>query len=166
MRIKDKPGFDEKPKPITFTPNNTVQEALDRMCEKNIGSIIILADDDTIAGIVTERDMMIRVLGAGVDPKTTPLSQIMTKNVQVAHENDELVDWIRTMSNERFRHLPIVNDQGQLVGLMSQGDLLAYTWPDIYESVKLNMKGRMSKPLQLLIVVFALMTLSLVALNM
>lgn len=166
MLIKDKPGFDEKLKPITFTPHNTVAEALERMCEKNIGSVIILNDDDSIAGIVTERDMMVRVLGAGLNPQTTKLSEIMTKNVQVANENDELVDWIRTMSNERFRHLPIVNDQGHLVGLMSQGDLLAYTWPDIYESVKLNVKGRMGKSLQILIIIFALVTLSLVAFNM
>ncbi|MEM7620991.1 MAG: CBS domain-containing protein [Pseudomonadota bacterium] len=166
MQIKDKPTFKTKPKPITFLAEESVQQALDVMCEKNIGSIIVINKDETIAGIVTERDMMIRVLGAKINPETTPLSQIMSKNVKVANETDDLVDWMQTMSHERFRHLPIVDAEGKLVNMMSQGDFVAYTWPDLYEKVKQDLKGRLGRSMQTLLIIFAVVTLGLIAFNL
>ncbi len=165
MRIKDKPNFTTKPKPITFGPKDKVQDALDVMCEKNIGSVVIVHPDQTVAGIVTERDMMIRVLGAKIDPKKTAISKIMSRDVHTANEQDELVDWMQTMSKERFRHLPVVDEEGKLVNMVSQGDFVAYTWPDLYEKVKQDLKGRLARSFQVLLVLFALITLGLIALG-
>lgn len=163
MRIKDKPDFKTKPKPVTFSPDHSVRDALDLMCEKNIGSIIVTNPDDTIAGIVTERDLMLRVLGPGKDPKKTKLSKIMTTGIRAAKENDELADWMKVMSDERFRHLPIVDEQGKLVNMMSQGDFVAYTWPDLYDKLKQDMKGPLGRALQFFLIAFALITLALIA---
>lgn len=165
MRIKDKPNFYDKPKPLTFLPDALVSEAIEAMCTKNIGSVIVTNHDDTIAGIVTERDLLLRVLGKKINPEETKISEIMTKNIKVANENDDLIDWLQTMSNDRFRHLPIVDDEGKLINLVSQGDFVALTWPDLYDSAKSSFKCRYSKVFQLLLVAFALVTLGLIAIN-
>lgn len=163
MKIKDKPDFNTKPKPVTFSPDDLVQSALDVMCKKNIGSIIVINSDETIAGIVTERDMMKRVLGKKRDPEKTKLSEIMSTNIRAANEDDDLVDWMHTMSNERFRHLPIVDSQGRLINMMSQGDFMAYTWPDLYEKIKQDLKGRLGRAFQIGLIVLAIATLALIA---
>ncbi len=55
----------------------------------------------------------------------------MTTDLKVARADDDLLDWLRLMSNERFRHLPVVDDQGVIIGMMSQGDFVSYTWPEL-----------------------------------
>lgn len=163
MKIKDKPNFSTKPKPVTFSPDDTVRSALSVMCERNIGSIVVTNPDDTIAGIVTERDMMIRAYGKDLNPDQVKLSEIMSKNIRVASENDDLVDWMKTMSNERFRHLPVVDKDRKLVNIMSQGDFVAFTWPDLYDNFKRNIKGHFGRYFQYFILVFAIITLGLIA---
>lgn len=165
MKIKDKPEYQNKPKPITFLPTDKVQKALDVMCDKNIGSIIVVNKDQTVAGIVTERDMMIKVLGEKLDPNKVTLSKIMVKKVWAANEDDDVVDWMQTMSRERFRHLPIVDKNGKLVNMMSQGDFLAYTWPDLYEKLKEDLKGRLGRSFQFLLIGLAILTLILIFLE-
>ena len=70
---------------------------------------------------------MRRLLNKSLDPNTTPLSDIMTTEVRTGRAEDEVVDWLRQMSNERFRHLPVVDEQGRLVNFMSQGDFVSFT---------------------------------------
>ncbi len=164
MKIKDEPNIKNKPDPLTFNPEDSVRTALDIMCEKNVGSIVVITPDNMVAGIVTERDMMIRVLGPGLDPAKTKLSEIMTTDVKTANINDELVDWMKTMSNQRFRHLPVVDEHGKLINVMSQGDFVAHTWPDLYEKIS-NDLGGIAKPLQIGLVVFTVLTLILIALG-
>jgi len=89
-----------------------------------------------VKGIVTECDLMRRLLNTSLDPKTTQLSSIMTSEVRTGRADDEVIDWLRQMSNERFRHLPVVDDQGRLVNIMSQGDFVSFTWPDLLGLVK------------------------------
>lgn len=163
MKIKDKLDFTDKPEPITFRANETVRNALDIMCEKDIGSIIVVNEDHTIAGIVTERDMMKRVLSKNVDLESTKLSDIMSTNIRAANENDDLLDWLKVMSNERFRHLPIVDQDKKLVNVLSQGDFVAFTYHDLYEKIKFDLKGRLGQNLQLLLIVSAVVTLGLIA---
>lgn len=162
MKIKDSPDFKTKPKPITFSPEDYVRDALEIMCEKNIGSIIIVDPENKLLGIVTERDMMIRVLGKNKNPDETKLSEIMTTKVRFAYENDNMVDWIHTMSDERFRHLPIVDNEGKIVNMMSQGDFLAHTFPDLYEAFRKSLKDRLGKSFQIALILFALITLILI----
>jgi CBS domain-containing protein len=166
MKIKDQIDFKTKPRPVTFSPHDSVAAALEQMCDKNIGSIVVINEDETVAGIVTERDMMKRVLGQRLDPDNTRLSQIMTSDIRTAKADDDLMDWMRTMSHERFRHLPVVDDKGRLINMMSQGDFMAFTWPDLYEKVKQDLKGRLGYSLQILLVVFAVVTLALIALEL
>lgn len=146
MKIKDRIEFKSKPPALTFLPSDLVIEAVKSMSEKNYGASIIVDDKNKPVGIVTERDLMRRLLAKGLDPKTTPLSDIMTTNLKLAHADDEVVDWLRIMSNERFRHLPVVDGQGKLINLISQGDFVSYTWPQlIYKATEAVKKSFMER---------------------
>ena len=101
------------------------------MSEKNYGAVVIVSPDQKPIGIVTERDFMRRLLAKGLDPTRTALRDIMTSDLKVAKPEDELLDWLRQMSNDRFRHVPVVDDDGRVITIMSQGDFVSYTWPEL-----------------------------------
>jgi CBS domain-containing protein len=136
MQIKDRPEFSRKGMVMTFPPEEMVITAVQAMSDKNYGAAVVISADRKPLGIVTERDFMRRLLNNGLDPKTTPLSKIMTSDLRLAHSDDDLLDWLRQMSNDRFRHLPVVDDEGTLIGIMSQGDFVSYTWPELLNRVK------------------------------
>jgi CBS domain-containing protein len=136
MQIKDRPEFTRKAAVMTFAPDETVMTAVQAMSEMNYGAAVVVSPDRKPVGIVTERDFMRRLINKGLDPNTTPVSAIMTSDLRLAKGDDNLVDWLRQMSNDRFRHLPVVDDEGTLIGIMSQGDFVSYTWPDLLERVK------------------------------
>ena len=136
MKLKDRPEYRSKPAPFSLRAHDVVPTAVKTMSEKNIGSVVIVDDEMQVRGIVTERDLMRRLLNKALDPNTTPLSAIMTSEVRTGRADDEVIDWLRQMSNERFRHLPVVDEQGRLVNMMSQGDFVSFTWPDLLGLLK------------------------------
>lgn len=141
MQIKDRPEFSRKGAVMTFSPDQDVFTAVQAMSEKNYGAAVIISPDRKPLGIVTERDFMRRLLSKSLDPKKTPLSAIMTSDLKLARADDDLLDWLRQMSNDRFRHLPVVDDDGSLIGIMSQGDFVSYTWPELLNRVKEQAKA-------------------------
>jgi len=138
MQLRDRPEYRSKPKPLTVAPSTTVAEAVAAMCEKNFGSVIVVDPDQKVVGVMTERDLMRKIVLPGADPKTTKVEDIMTKEPRVAKETDDIVDWLRIMSNDRFRRLPVVDDEGRIQAVFTQGDFVSYTWPDlIYQASQL-----------------------------
>jgi CBS domain-containing protein len=166
MKIKDSLDFTTRPKPITLTPDAKVSEALSIMIDKKIGSIVVVNPDNMIVGMVTERDMMHTVLAKKMDTETTLLRDIMTTNIRAALQDDSLIDWMQTMSSQRFRHLPIIDHDKKLIGLMSQGDFLAFTFPDLSEKIMRDLRGRFSYWVQIFMIIFAILTLGLIALGL
>jgi CBS domain-containing protein len=136
MKIKDRLEFANKPPVLTFGPHEKVINAVKIMAEKNYGASVIIDDNNKPLGIVTERDLMRRLLAKGLDANITPMSDIMTTELKLASADDNVVDWLRVMSNERFRHLPVVDENGKLLNLMSQGDFVSYTWPQLLTKIK------------------------------
>ena len=102
-RLVDRPEFKTKPKPVTFLVKDKVYQAIAVMADKNYGSVVIVDSKDKVVGIVTERDIVKKLVNNNMSPKTTKLEDIMTLNPRVANENDDVVDWLRIMSNDRFR---------------------------------------------------------------
>jgi len=131
MRIRDRAEFRSKPKPLTMRGEATVAEAVAAMALKNYGSIIVTDPDERVRGVVTERDVMKKVVNERRDPEATPLSEIMTPDPRVASAEDDVIDWLRIMSNERFRRLPVVDGEGRVTAVFTQGDFVSYTWPDL-----------------------------------
>jgi CBS domain-containing protein len=136
MKIKDRPEFRRKSAVLTFGPDDTVSSAISTMSERNYGAVIVIDEHRKPIGIATERDFMKRLLNEGRDPRETRLGDIMTTDLKIARAEDDLLDWLRQMSNDRFRHLPVVDDDGQLISIMSQGDFVSYTWPQLMARVK------------------------------
>ena len=130
-RLKDRPEFYNKPKPITFLKTDKVHTAVSIMAENNYGSVVIVDKNQKVIGIVTERDIVKKIVQKGLSAKTTVLEKIMTANPRVANENDDIVDWLRIMSNDRFRRLPVVDSEGKIKVIFTQGDFVSYTWPDL-----------------------------------
>ncbi len=141
MKIKDRPEFKNKSAVMTFSPSDSAYTAIQAMSDKNYGAAVIISKDRKPLGIVSERDFMRRLLNKNLDPKKTKLSDIMTSDLKLAKADDNLIDWLRQMSNERFRHLPVVDDDGTLIGIMSQGDFVSYTWPELLNRMKEQAKA-------------------------
>jgi CBS domain-containing protein len=78
-----------------------------------------------LLGIFTERDVLWRVVAAGLDPKTTPLSQVMTRNPITVGPDTPIQSVMDVFTEKRFRHLPVVDD-GRLLGVISIGDVLRW----------------------------------------
>ena len=108
---------------VTVSTEATVQEAVKRMAESKIGALMILDDQEAPIGIFTERDLMLRVVGAGVDPKTARIADYMTREVFSVSPERTVSDSAHEMQSRHIRHLPIVKD-GELIGLLSLRDLL------------------------------------------
>ena len=156
MRIKDRPEFKNKPRPLSLPGETTVADAVQRMSAKNYGSVVVDDGAGGIAGIVTERDIMKRLVNEGRDANTTTLADIMTSDMRVARSDDSVVDWLRVMSNERFRRLPVVDENGKLVSMMTQGDFVSYTWPDLMYQVGQATRATLSDNRQLVIIAAAI----------
>lgn len=104
-----------------ISPDVSVFEAVAEMNRLRIGAIVILRDGQ-LAGIFTERDVLQRVVGAGLDPKSARVSEVMTKDVFTV-EPEALVEEVADLfTTRRCRHLPVVSG-GKLLGLISIGDI-------------------------------------------
>ncbi|MGJ3232290.1 MAG: CBS domain-containing protein [Oceanicaulis sp.] len=131
LRLRDRPEFSRKAPPLTMSPDTLVKEAVAEMSARNFGSVIVVDEDRKVKGVVTERDILRRLVNQNRDPATTSLSEIMTADVRCAKADDDMLDWLRMMSNERFRRLPVVDEEGRIVQVLTQGDFVSYTWPDL-----------------------------------
>lgn len=108
----------------TVPPDALVHEAIELMVRHNIGSLIVV-DGTTLAGIFTERDFLRRVALPGLDPRATPVRQVMTdKLIGVAPERT-VAECMAMMTQARIRHLPVVEQSG-LIGMVSIGDLVKH----------------------------------------
>ena len=99
-----------------------VRDVAKKMSEKNIGAVAVL-DSGKLVGIFSERDLMKRVVAAGLNPENTSVEKVMTKDILVAKPVDDLDDALQKMHQIGCRHLPVV-DSGNLVGMISLRDLL------------------------------------------
>lgn len=132
LQIKDRPEYKSKAPALAFTTDDKVIDACKVMAEKNYGSCVIIDKDQKPIGIFTERDLLKRVAAEGKDPASTKLGDVMSTDLKLAKPEDRVIDWLRQMSNERFRRVPVVDENGKLVNIMSQGDFVSYTWPELH----------------------------------
>ena len=110
---------------VSLAPITTVSDAAREMNRRRVGSVLVM-EEGRIIGIFTERDLLWRVVAAGMDPKTTELGQVMTRDPITVGSNTPIQHVMDVFTEKRFRHLPVVDD-GQLRGLISIGDVLRWT---------------------------------------
>jgi CBS domain-containing protein len=102
----------------------TVFDAIAKMVEANVGSVLV-ADENEIVGIVTERDYLRRVTLQGRTEKETPVRDIMSSPVYVVTPDTQIDECMALMTDRRIRHVPVV-DEGKVVGVISIGDLVKF----------------------------------------
>ena len=102
--------------------SDNARDAAKVMSDKNVGAVAVL-DSDRLVGIFSERDLMKRVVAAGLDPAKTQVSNVMTKDLVVGRPDDDINDALQKMHSIGCRHLPVV-DAGRIVGMLSLRDLL------------------------------------------
>ncbi|MGH9463818.1 MAG: CBS domain-containing protein [Vicinamibacteria bacterium] len=112
------------------TTQSTVIDAVKRMGEKSVGAVAVL-NKGKLVGIFTERDVMMRVVLEGRDPKTTTLSEVMTKDVVTVGRDMSYGEALRLMVERHFRHLPVLGSDGQVLGILSVRNVLQHTVEDL-----------------------------------
>lgn len=102
-------------------PDTSVADCVQEMNRQGIGAMLVM-EDDRLAGIFTERDAITRVLGAGLEPSCTKVAAVMSRDPVCATPATTLDEAMAIVSNQRIRHLPVVQD-GKVLGMVSSGDL-------------------------------------------
>eukprot|EP01121_Diplochlamys_sp_Union-15-3_P010664 TRINITY_DN3014_c0_g1_i2.p1 TRINITY_DN3014_c0_g1~~TRINITY_DN3014_c0_g1_i2.p1 ORF type:complete len:151 (-),score=40.58 TRINITY_DN3014_c0_g1_i2:42-494(-) len=103
-------------------PDTTIQEAARKMKESDSGFLPI-GKDDKLQGTVTDRDIVIRCIAEGADPKSTTVSKAMSNDIVYCFEDQDLRDAKKIMGEKQIRRLPVLNRDKRLVGVVSLGDL-------------------------------------------
>lgn len=107
----------------TASGSDTIAQVSAVLAEKKIGAIVVVTEDDTIAGIVSERDVVRAIAAKGADALSIPVSNIMTASVITCEESNTIDQVMGKMTDGRFRHMPVARD-GRLGGLISIGDVV------------------------------------------
>jgi CBS domain-containing protein len=106
-------------------PDATVLAAITKMNQHKLGALVV-KQQDRIAGMFTERDVLRRVLGEGRDPSTAKVAEVMTSDVICVGPTTDIDDLSAVMQQRRIRHLPVCDQDGELLGMISIGDLNAF----------------------------------------
>ncbi len=109
---------------IVIAEDASVVEAAKLMRQHNIGSVPVVDSDNGIVGIVTDRDIVIRNMARGLDPKSHSVEEIMTRDVSCVTPETEIDDAAQVMANDKVRRLPVVEDE-RVVGFVALGDISA-----------------------------------------
>ncbi|WP_282006062.1 CBS domain-containing protein [Propioniciclava sinopodophylli] len=110
---------------VTISPTATVAELVSLMADNNIGAVVVSSDGRHISGIISERDVVRGLAGAGHGLLESTVADLMTGDVVVGHLEDRIEDTAHTMTHKRVRHIPIEVD-GELAAIVSIGDVVKY----------------------------------------
>lgn len=110
--------------PRKLRPTDSLLMAAQAMEELNVG-VIPVCDGDQLAGVVTDRDIVVRGVAQGLDTSTATLAEVMSQPVRTAREADDLDATLGTMGMNQIRRMPVVDEQNRLIGIVSLGDIAA-----------------------------------------
>jgi CBS domain-containing protein len=115
--------------PVCCLPDDPVERAAQVMRFENVGSVPVIEDYEhhQLVGIVTDRDLALRVLGEKQDGRGTTVADVMTVPVWTCHPADSLQVALDVMAEHQIRRIPVVNDSNQIVGIIAQADIATRT---------------------------------------
>jgi CBS domain-containing protein len=108
----------------TITPDATIADLVAKLADLKIGALVVSTDGDQVEGIVSERDIVKNLRRMGPGFLDSPVSEIMTPTVQCAPLTAKTSDLMELMTNSRIRHVPVLNDEHKLIGIVSIGDVV------------------------------------------
>ncbi len=119
-------------RPVTVEIQDSVESAIRVMQERKIGCVLVVTKGK-LAGIFTERDVLMKILRRGLDPARASVESMMTSEPETLREDDTVASAVNRMHLGGYRHLPILNDDGGVVGIISVKDIideLAMIYPE------------------------------------
>jgi CBS domain-containing protein len=111
--------------PHCCLPHDTVGKLAQLMGKKDIGPVLIVEDEKTkkLAGIVTDRDLTLKIVAEGRDPKTTKAEEVMTRKVVTVYADDDVQKALDLMAKHQIRRIPVLDAGNKLVGILAQADV-------------------------------------------
>jgi len=111
--------------PVCCLPSHTVDVVAQLMTSVDVGPVPIVESQQTkqLIGIVTDRDLIVRVVAAGRDPTRTTVGTVMTRDLVTCHPDDDLQAALNAMAQHQVRRIPVVDDTGRIVGIIAQADI-------------------------------------------
>jgi CBS domain-containing protein len=115
-------------KPVCCLPDDLATEAAELMKNEHVGSIPVIEDEQTqkLVGIVTDRDLVIKIMAEGLDAKSTKVETVMTRKVVTCSPEDDLQKAVDAMAENQLRRIPIVDDDNKILGIIAQADVVMH----------------------------------------
>lgn len=104
--------------------DETVRDGACRMRDNNVGTLVVLDDERRPIGIITDRDIVTRVVTEDIDPAYTTLDEVMTRELRSVHESTSIEEALRVMERTGVRRLVVLTDDGSLAGILSVDDVV------------------------------------------
>jgi CBS domain-containing protein len=109
-------------RPFCVSPDTTVSEAAEVMEREDIGAVPVL-EGDQLAGMITDRDIVIRAIARGKDPRGMPVREVWSRDIVAVRPEEDLSNAMKVMADYQVRRLPVVDDDNHLVGVLAQADV-------------------------------------------
>lgn len=122
--------------PPTVSLDATTADAIREMLENHVGAVTVVDSNRVVAGIFTERDVMRRLSLSGRDPNTTPVREVMTTPVELATELTSEAEALSIMLERHYRHLPVVDHHGKLLGMLAMRHVLESRIDDLIHQLE------------------------------
>jgi CBS domain-containing protein len=107
---------------VCVSLNSTAAEAAKKMKESNVGTVMVI-EEDKVKGLITDRAIVTKVIAESRDPNTVKVADIMSKDLITCKEENDIIDVIKTIGENRIRRIPVINERQELVGVVSIADL-------------------------------------------
>lgn len=129
------------PNPITINMDATIHEAIKLMERHNIASLVVVNEAGIVRGVITAKDIVIKVIAKGLDPKLVKVSEILSNIVTVVEPDMPLKSIVNLILGTGHGHIPVVNKVGKILGIITVDDILKYV-PELLEYVEMQSKSK------------------------
>ena len=122
--------------PATVSVLATVEDAIRMMMDKDVGAVAVIDEQGIVAGMFTERDILGKFALSGRDAKATPVRDLMSPMVEMATDETTAAEAFKVMLERHYRHLPVVDDHGRVLGILSIRNILEARIDDLLEELE------------------------------
>ncbi len=122
--------------PATVSVLATVEDAVNMMMDKDVGAVAVIDEQGVVAGMFTERDVLAKFALSGRAPKSTPVRELMSPMVEMATDETTAAEAFKVMLERHYRHLPVVDDRGKVLGILSIRNILEARIDDLLEELE------------------------------